>query len=172
MATQHHPVQGAQPAIFGGSHLLWPNGWMDQNATCYKDRPRPRPHCVIWGSSTTKRGTALSFGPCLLWPTGRPYQLLLSTSYTAYPFIKPNKSSAVGLSWDGRPWPQQTWAEKMGGCCAPFTLQLGLRLTQCSMGRGLLPYQVASSSIQQFCHNRHEPKTGDCTPFRGSCDCM
>jgi len=37
------------------------------------------------------------------------------------------------------------------------------------MGRALLPYQVASSSIQPFGHNRHEPKTGGCAPFRGSC---
>ena len=41
---------------------------------------------------------------------------------------------------------------------APFA---GSCLTQCGMGRGLLPYQVASSSIQPFGHNRHGPKTGD-----------
>ena len=23
------------------AHLLWPNGWMDQDATWYGDRPRP-----------------------------------------------------------------------------------------------------------------------------------
>jgi len=34
-------------------------------------------------------------------------------------------------------------------------------------GRGLLPYQVASSSIQPFGHNRHEPITRGCAPFRG-----
>jgi len=34
------------------------------------------------------------------------------------------------------------------------------RLTQCGHGRGLLPYQVASSSIQPFGHNKHRPKTG------------
>ena len=34
-------------------------------------------------------------------------------------------------------------------------------------GRGQLPYQVASSSLQPFGHNRHEPKTGGCVPFRG-----
>jgi len=28
--------------------------------------------------------------------------------------------------------------------------ELGPRLTQCGLGRGLLPYQVASSSIQPF----------------------
>jgi len=29
--------------------VLWPNGWMDQHATWCGGRPRPRPHCVIWG---------------------------------------------------------------------------------------------------------------------------
>jgi len=33
-------------------------------------------------------------------------------------------------------------------------------LIQCGLGRGLLPYQVASSSIQPFGHNRHGPKIG------------
>jgi len=47
-----------------------------------------------------------------------------------------------------------------GGCCAPFTGELGPRLTQCGLGRRLLPYQVASSSIQPFDHNRHGPKIG------------
>jgi len=38
--------------------------------------------------------------------------------------------------------------------------ELGPRLTQCGLGRGLLPYQVASSSIRPFGHNRHGPKIG------------
>ena len=51
--------------------LLWPNGWMDQAATWYGFRPRPRPCCVRWGPSSPQRGTSLPpiFGPCLLWPT-------------------------------------------------------------------------------------------------------
>jgi len=31
--------------IFGRC-LLWPNGWMDEDATWYGNRPRPRPHCI------------------------------------------------------------------------------------------------------------------------------
>jgi len=46
------------------------------------------------------------------------------------------------------------------GCCAPFAGELGHRLTQCGLGQGLLPYQVASSSIQPFGHNRHDQKLG------------
>jgi len=45
--------------------------------------------------------------------------------------------------------------------------ELGPRQTQCGLGQGLLPYQVASSSIQPFGHNRHAPKTGGCASFRG-----
>jgi len=44
--------------------------------------------------------------------------------------------------------------------------ELGPSLTQCCLGWGILPYQVASSSIQPFSHNRHGPKTGGCAPFR------
>ena len=50
------PPKGAEPPIFGPC-LLWPNGWMDQDATWYEGRPRPRPHCVTWGpSSPSQKG--------------------------------------------------------------------------------------------------------------------
>jgi len=54
--------------IIRGPCLLWPNGWMDQDAIWYGDRPRPRPHCVRWGpSSPPKKGAWQPpiFGPCL-----------------------------------------------------------------------------------------------------------
>jgi len=57
--------------------------------------------------------------------------------------------------------------QKEGGYCAPFVGVLGPHLTQCGLGRGLLPYHVVSSSIQPFSHNRHEPKTGGLCPFKG-----
>ena len=63
--------------------VLWPNGWMDQNETRNAGRPRPRPHCVTWGPSSPspipKEAQPPIFGPCLLWPNGRPSQLLLSS---------------------------------------------------------------------------------------------
>ena len=37
--------KGSEPPVFGPC-LLWPNGWMDQDATWYEGRPRRRPHCV------------------------------------------------------------------------------------------------------------------------------
>jgi len=105
--------------------MLWPNRWMDQDATWYRgrSRARPRPHvldgdpppkghnpqflahvCCSQSAGWIKMplGTeadlgpgdivldgdpaplkraqhSLLFGPCLLWPNGRPSQLLLST---------------------------------------------------------------------------------------------
>ena len=65
---------------------LWQNGWMDQDATWYEGRSRPRPHCVTWGSSSPQKGHSPPiFGPCLLWPNGRPSQPLLSAEHLLLP---------------------------------------------------------------------------------------
>ena len=47
-------------------------------------RPYPRPHCARWGGTQlllAEKGTQEPplFGPCLLWPNGRPSQQLLSS---------------------------------------------------------------------------------------------
>jgi len=39
------PKKGHSPPLFGPC-LLWPNGWMDQDATWYEGRPWPGQHCV------------------------------------------------------------------------------------------------------------------------------
>jgi len=57
-----------------------------------------------------------------------------------------------------------SWAGKRGG---HFVGELGPHLTQHGLRRGLSPYQVASSSIQPFNHDRHGPKIRGCTPFSG-----
>ena len=120
------PQKGAEPSILG-PRLLWPNGCMDQDATWYEGRRGPSRHCIRWGPSSPKRGTAphllanvycgqmagwikmplgteiglgpghivldgdLSpppegtaspppiFGLYVLWPNGRPSQVLLRT---------------------------------------------------------------------------------------------
>jgi len=59
------PQKGTVPN-FQPMSILWVNGWMDQDATWYEGRPRPRPLCVRWGLSPQ------IFGPYLLWPNGRP----------------------------------------------------------------------------------------------------
>jgi len=68
MWTQLHPEKRAHPPhpIFG-SCLLWPNGWMDEDAAWYGSRPRPRPHCTTRWSPSNSSPLPL-FGPCLLWP--------------------------------------------------------------------------------------------------------
>jgi len=38
----------APPPPLLGPCLLWPKGWMDQDATWYGGSPRPRPRCVRW----------------------------------------------------------------------------------------------------------------------------
>jgi len=50
------PKKGAEPSPIFGPCLLWPNGWMDQDATWCEGRPRPRPHCVTWGPSSPPPG--------------------------------------------------------------------------------------------------------------------
>ena len=48
--------------------VLWPNVWMDQDATWYRGRPRPRPHCVRLDPPPLQRGTAA--------PTFRPTSIV------------------------------------------------------------------------------------------------
>ena len=51
-----HPIFGPCP--------LWSNDWIDQDATWYRGKPRPRRLCVRWRpSSAAKRGKAPSFRP-------------------------------------------------------------------------------------------------------------
>jgi len=55
------PQKGGTAPIFGLS-LLWPNDWMDQDATWYGGRPRPRPRCVTWGPSSPQGAQPPIFG--------------------------------------------------------------------------------------------------------------
>ena len=68
MWTQLPPEKGYTPPNFGPC-LLWPNGWMDEDAALYGCGPRPRPHCTRRGPSSCERGTAVPplFGSFLLW---------------------------------------------------------------------------------------------------------
>jgi len=54
-----------------GPCLLWPNGWMDEDATWYGGKRRPRRRCVRWGGTSPLKGAQPPvFGSCLLWPNG------------------------------------------------------------------------------------------------------
>jgi len=57
----HIVLDGTEPSIFGQS-LLWPNGWMHQDATWYGGRPQPMRLCGRWGPSPlTKKGRSAKF---------------------------------------------------------------------------------------------------------------
>jgi len=46
--------------------LLWSNGWMDQDATWYRGKSRPRRRCFRWGCSSPIKGAQPPvFGSCL-----------------------------------------------------------------------------------------------------------
>jgi len=79
------PKKRQSPLPVFGPFLLWPNGWMHEDATygwMHEDatwhvgRPQPRRLCVRWGPSTLpKKGAEPPFfGPCVLWPNGSMYQ--------------------------------------------------------------------------------------------------
>jgi len=70
--THHHPV-------FGPCSLR-PNGWMDEDATWYGSRPRPRPHCIKLAPSSARNGhRAPILSGHVYCGHGRPSQLLLSS---------------------------------------------------------------------------------------------
>ena len=73
------PPKGAQPTIFGPC-LLWPNGWMDQDAIWYGCGPWPMWHCVRCGPSPPhgKGHSSLQFSAHFALH-GRPSQQLLNS---------------------------------------------------------------------------------------------
>jgi len=60
-----------------------PNGWMNQDATWYGSRPRPRPHCVRWGPSSPKGYNTPTFRPMPIVAKRSPISatVLLSSCY-------------------------------------------------------------------------------------------
>ena len=55
------PKTGGTSRPHFSAHVLWPNGCMDQDATWYGGRPRPWPHCVRWGPSSSPKGAHPQF---------------------------------------------------------------------------------------------------------------
>ena len=65
-----------------GPRLLWPNGWMDEDAAWYGSRPRPRPHCTRRCPRSRESGTAAPlFSAHVYCGHGHPSQLLLSSCW-------------------------------------------------------------------------------------------
>jgi len=71
------PRKRAHPRhpIFG-SCLLWPNGWMDEDAAWYRSRPGPRPQCTRRGPSSRERGTAA--------PSFRSMSIVATVAHLSY----------------------------------------------------------------------------------------
>jgi len=74
------------PRQIFGPCLLWPNGWMDENAAWYGSRPRSRSHCTRRRAIlrtppvTRKRSTAAPpLSAHVYCGHGHPSQLLLSS---------------------------------------------------------------------------------------------
>jgi len=61
MGTQLPRKKGYSPHPIFGPCLLWPNGLMDQFATWYGGKPRPRRLCLRWGRSSPKKGYSPQF---------------------------------------------------------------------------------------------------------------
>jgi len=67
MGTQFPQIKkGHRPHPIFGPCVVWPNGWMDQDTTWYESRPRPKPHCVRRGPTSSPAKGAQQpplFGP-------------------------------------------------------------------------------------------------------------
>jgi len=66
--------------------VLWPNDWMDQDATWYGGRPQPRRHFIRWDLAPPRKGAqqvaTSTFRPTVwLRPNDRPSQQLLSSCH-------------------------------------------------------------------------------------------
>jgi len=73
------PPKRDKPPGFG-SCLLWPNSWMDEDATWCRSKPRPRPHCVSRGPNSPRKGhSSPLFSADVCCGHGRTSQLLLSS---------------------------------------------------------------------------------------------
>jgi len=52
-------------------------GWMDEDATWYRSRPRPRPHCIRRGSSSPRKGHHSS-------PSFPPMSIVATVAHLSY----------------------------------------------------------------------------------------
>jgi len=76
--TRAHP-----PHPIFGACVLWPNGWMDEDAAWYGSRPRHRSHCIRCRVPDPAKGAQQPplFSVHVYCGHGRPSQLLLSSCF-------------------------------------------------------------------------------------------
>jgi len=68
------PKRGTAPSF--RSMSIVPNGWMDEDATWYASRPRPRPHCIRRNPSSPKRAQQP--------PSFRPMSIVATVAHLSY----------------------------------------------------------------------------------------
>jgi len=114
--------------------ILWPNGWMDKDATGYRGKTWPRRHCVRWGlNPSEKRGTAApTFQPMSIvakWLDGSGYQFI--RRYRPWPrrhCVRWGPSFPHGKGHSSRPplsspcllWPNGCPTRQLLSCCKPM----------------------------------------------------
>ena len=96
--------EGHSPHPIFGPCLLWPNGWMDGDATLHgSTHCWPRRHCVRRGPSSPRKGYKINspplFGPCLLWPRS-PISATAVVYVEAYTYVR------SGILIHPAVWPQ------------------------------------------------------------------
>jgi len=130
MGTQLPPEERAQPRLphpVFGPCLLWPNGWMDQDASWYGGKPRRRRRCVRWGCSSPLKGAQPPvFVPCLLWPNG--WMVEDTTWYGSRPRSRPHcvrRGPSSPAKWAQQPPP-------LFGPCRGHGCPSQLLLSSCS----------------------------------------
>ena len=134
MGTQppSSPEGGRAPSLIFGPFLLWPNGWMHQDATWYGRRPQPRGLCVRWRPTplSPKGGGAPTqiFGPCLLWPNGWTDQD--GTWHGGRPWSSPH-CATWGHSSPTQFSPHLYCGQTAGCIKVPLGMDVGLSLGDC-----------------------------------------
>jgi len=108
------PPKGAQPRNFGPC-LLWPNCWMDQDATWYGGRPQPRRIGLDGDSALLNGALPPIFGPCLLWLNGWVDQDAIW--YRGIPRSRPHC-----VNWDPAPSPRKEYSRPLPSLLGPYLL--------------------------------------------------
>jgi len=84
------PVCLSCHACNGG--VLWPNSWMDQDETWHAGRPRPWPHCVRWGPSSSPQRAVVK----VAWDAGGRRPPTSNIWQNAFPRVRyPNRRTGT-----------------------------------------------------------------------------
>ena len=137
-------LKGHSPPIFCQCPL-WPNGWMDEDATWYGSRLRSRLHCAKWDPAPlSKKGAHPPpiFGPFL---HGRPSQLLLSSCTNGRPKTITITTALLYLGLSTR--------------CNRSTQSFAITTASCM--------SAAGQALQQPCLQRSQERSNDdgCTVY-------